>query len=554
MQRGIDGSNSVRPGTELFAETGDYLDEIINVDYFNNAVIAVGANGKVVKIDADGNVVLIFDDNFANSLPGSPDGWDTTSFVSFAAFNGNLIIANGVNKPLIINSALDVTFLQDLADLSNANTPVARFVLAHGRYLVMAGDLIGGNEDLLYISATDVSGTWVGDSSPNDAVNVSLGSRVPDGSAAIKGIGSFRDNIVVFFENAILPGRLGIFVEDVHVPRFDDAFENLGAISHRSIQTVGEDMLFGHITGAASIKRALFTDTVQSAAISQLIDPEYQKQLNLLDTIASIEDRTWSLWDSRSYNYMLFIPDNSISADNIEYRCFTYKKNEQLKITAWQDWRNWNFRSGCISSLKKIFLTEGTQVFLMGEENDNQIYKDFEGDQEMWDDETPWTDYSGWNPVADANDSGVPIRFVWELPWSDNNQRFLTKASRYINFDTEGDNRFLVQMFTDNNFYDRQDLGEDWIEDTLKWDDSLGWDVDVLEPTLELAFVGGDGPGFGRDEFGEYYGGGRPTILEQLIAWTARYKIEKLRISGDAVNELKFISITLAYLLGSPRR
>jgi hypothetical protein len=172
----------------------------------------------------------------------------------------------------------------------------------------------------------------------------------------------------------------------------------------------------------------------------------------------------------------------------------------------------------------------------------------------MWDDNQPWSDYTGWNPVADVNDSGIPIRFIWELPWSDNDQRFLTKASRYINFDTVGDNRFTISMFTDNNYNSRTDLGEDWQEDDLKWDDNLGWDVDVLDPALTLEFEGGDALGFGLDGFGDEFGGGRPTRLEQLFAFTARYKIQKLRIYGDATNELQFISITLAYQQGSPRR
>jgi hypothetical protein len=554
LHRGIDGSNSVRPGTELFAETSSYLDEIVGCEYFSNFVVAVGINGKVVRVNSAGEVDLIWDDNFASSLSGSPAGWSTTGFVSFAIFNGELIICNGVNKPLILNAAVEATYLQDLADLSNANIPIARFVLTHGRYLVMAGDFDVGAEDRLYISNTDTSGTFVGASDPNDAVNVDLGSRVPSGSHAIKGLGRFRDKLMVFFENAFLPGTLGVFVEDVHVPAFEDAVENVGSISHRVIQTISEDMLFADNSGVSNVKRALITGTVTSDRASQLIAPEYLKAMGNLTTTASLEDRTWSLWDSRSNNYMLFIPNNNVAADTTETRCFVYKKNKPLKIEAWADWRNWNFRSGCRSALKRIFLTEGTQIFLMGEEFDNEIFKDYEGDQEMWDDDTPWGDYTGWTPVADATDSGIPIRFAWELPWSDNNERFLTKASRYINFDTEGDNRFTVQMFTDNNYEDRTDLGEDWVEDTLKWDDGLGWDIEVLDPALEMVFEGGDAPGFGLDEFGEDYGGGVPTRLENLVAWTARYKIEKLRMTGDATKQLKFISITLAYQVGSPRR
>ena len=554
MQRGIGGANVVRPGTVLFADADEYLNEIVNCEYYNDFIVCVGSNGKVVKIDIKGVVTLIWDDEFAGNLPGNPAGWSPTFFASFAIFNGELIICNGVNKPLIVNISMTCTYLQDLADKSNAHVPIARFVTTHGRYLLMAGDLSIGNEDTLYISNTDTSGTWVGASDPNDAVNVSLGSRVTSGSHVIKGIGKFRDIVMIFFENVILPGTLGIFVDDVHVPDFTDAFENIGAVSHRVIHTVGEDILFGDITGVAAIRRALFTGSVVSDRASHLIAPDYQKSLSNVTSKVAQEDRIWSIWDSQSYNYMIFVPNSPSTDSTIETRCFVHKRNKKLKLDSWQDWRNWNFRSGCRSALKRIFLTEGTQVFRLGDEFDEQVFKDYEGDQEMWDDNQPWSDYTGWNPVADVNDSGIPIRFIWELPWSDNDQRFLTKASRYINFDTVGDNRFTISMFTDNNYNSRTDLGEDWQEDDLKWDDNLGWDVDVLDPALTLEFEGGDALGFGLDGFGDEFGGGRPTRLEQLFAFTARYKIQKLRIYGDATNELQFISITLAYQQGSPRR
>ena len=554
MQLGIDGANEVRPGTILFAETNEYLDTIVNCEYYSGHIIAVGKNGKLVKIDSTGKVSEIWSDTWANNLAGNPDGWTTTTFASFAVFNGDLIVCNGINKPLIINSSINVEYLKDLATNTNANTPIARFVVAHGRYLVMAGDLTAGTEDKLYISATDVSGTWVGDSAPNDAVNLNLGSRVPSGSFAIKGLGRFRDKLMVMFEDAVLPGTLGVFTEDVHTPTFDDAMENVGALSHRVIQTVGEDILFGDVNGISSIKRALFTGATQSKRDSQLIDPEYHKVLDQLNSTIAIEDNVWSIWDSANTNYMFFVPNGSTDELTTEYRCFVYKKNEALKISSWSDWRNWNFKSGCRSALKHLFLTTGTQVYRLGEATHNQVYTDYQGDQEMFSDDTTFLDNTGFNPVANEADSGVPIQFIWELPWSDNNDRFKVKNSRYINFDTLGDNKFLVEMFTDNIYKDKTDFGENWEEDSLKFDDLTGWDVDVLDPTLSMVFEGGDSPGFGSDEFGEDFGGGRPTRLEKLYAWTAKYKIQKLRLSGDAVNQLKVISVSLAYLGGSVRR
>ena len=557
MQRGIDGANEIRPGTKLFSETNAYLDEIVNCEYFSGHIVAVGENGKMVAIDSAGAVKEIWSDTWANALAGSPDGWSATSFVSFAIFNGELIVVNGVNKPVKINSSMSASYLIDLADESNVNTPICRFIIAHGRYLVMAGSLAIGEEDILFISATDVGGTWLGDSAPNDAVNISLGSRVPSGSQTIKGIGRFRDKVMVMFEDAVLPGTLGVFdTSSNHEPTFDDAIENVGALSHRIIQTIGVDMMFGDINGVSSIKRALITGTVTSDKQSNLIDPEYQRQISIINSTITIEDRVWSLWDSISNNYMLFIPNANQVGQITEYRCMVYKRNIKLKIEAWHDWRNWKFRCGCRSQLKTIFLCEGTQVFQLGDttETDNNIFLDYMGDQEMFDDDTPYSDYTGHNPVAVASDSGIPIKFIWELPWSDHNERFLTKGSRYINFDTTGDNKFTVDMFTDNIYVDRTDLGEDWEEDELKFSDTLGWDVDVLDPTLSMAFEGGDAPGYGADQFGEDYGGGRPTRLEKLYAWTSKYKIQKLRMTGDATSPLKFISVTIAYQVGSIRR
>ena len=112
MQRSIDGSNSIRPGTELFSDVGDFGGEIINCEYYNNFIVTVSSDGIICKVDSNGVATVIFNDNLAGSLPGSPSSWSTTAFASFAQFNGSLIICNGVNKPLIVNTSMNVTFLQ----------------------------------------------------------------------------------------------------------------------------------------------------------------------------------------------------------------------------------------------------------------------------------------------------------------------------------------------------------------------------------------------------------------------------------------------------------
>ena len=550
IARGKDGANGVRQGTKLFADTSAVLDRIINCFYFSGNIIVVGNNGKLVRVDASGAVYEIWSDDWANNLPGNPTGWTTTNFASFAVFNGSLIVCNGVNKPLIIDSNINCQHLTDPANGSNANTPICKYVTAHARYLVMAGDPTAPST--IHITSTDTSGVFVGDDSPNDAVSINLGSRVPIGGDTIKGIGSFRTSLLVFFDEVVLPGTLGVFTSTDHTPTFTDSMEGHGSLSHRVIQTIGEDVLFADQNGVSSVSRALFTGATRPDRFSQLVDPEIQSDINDLTTTAALEDRTFSIYDSQANDYMLFIPNHDLVSNTTETRGYVFKKNTTLKIEAWSEVRNWNWSSACSSSLKRIFFTSGTEVFLYGTDDD-PITKDYQGSQEMWDDDTPWTDNTGWTPVASVADSGVPIPFVWELPWSDAGQRFLTKQSRYINFDTLGDQQFSCAMFTDNIYYDTNFSGETW-DDEFLFDDDLGWEAEQFDPNLSLTFSGGDSPGYGNDEYGNLYGGGRPTRLEKLYSWTSRYKLSKLRFSGDATKALKFVSITLGYLQGSARR
>ena len=553
FQRNPDGSLSVRPGTRLFADTSAYIDEILNMWYFNGVLVVCGRNGKLVKVDSVGNVGLIWDSEIAGKLPGSPDGWSVDLSIATAAeFDGELIVCNGVDKPLLVASNHLTSFLRDKADLTNANTPIGKYVTAHDNFLVITG--IPGNEDRISISNSATSGTWFGDSGPNDGVNVDLGTKVPSGSSSIRGLGRFRDKLIVAFDEALLPGNLGVFNDDGdHIPTFLDAIEEHGSIGHRVIQSLGEDMLFADTVGVPSVRRALFTGEVQPERLSQLIDPEIQLSLSKLGTQDAIENRTWSLYDSQDYNYMLFIPNATGRAEQTETRCFVYKQITSLKVTAWFEWLGWNFTSSTKSSLKRVFHSQDTLIFLQGNERD-PIYRDFEGDQDTFDDDTTFSDYTGWTPVADESDSGLPISFTWEQPWFDNDRRFNTKESRHINFDVAGKGEFTAKFFIDNIYNDVSDVGESF-QDGTPFDDDLGWDVDVLDPALSMSFVGRDDLGSGAEGFGTGgFGGGRPTVDERLYAFTTKYKIGKFQIDGETMKELKIVSQTHSYLDGSIRR
>ena len=221
-------------------------------------------------------------------------------------------------------------------------------------------------------------------------------------------------------------------------------------------------MLFSDVVGVNSIKRALFTGSIQPERLSRLVDPEIQKDIARLEETVTLEDDTFSIFDNKSNNYMLFVPNHD-DALRTETRCFVLKKVPEMKIEAWHEWRGWNFQAACRSSLERVFLAKGTMVYVLGETHDggDKIYRDFVGEQEMWADDLPWEDNTGWSPISDENDSGVPIIWVWELPWSDAEQRFRNKESRFIRFDTEGDAEFTAEMFLDNRYHDTHDRGEE---------------------------------------------------------------------------------------------
>lgn len=562
IHRSVDGANSVRPGCELFTDISSIIPTIINMEYFAENLIVVGSNGKLVRVDKNGDFYLLFDQKFANALPGSPNPWGTTDFVSFATFNAELVVCNGLDKPLTISKGMKVTYLQDLATGSNANTPICKYVKTIGRYLVMAGD--PDNVSTLYISGTDTT-TFVGDPS-TDAVNYDLSSRVSRGSDTIKGIGGFRDKLVVGFEEMMLPATLGTFTGDDHTPTFGDVIDNHGVVSHHTMLSIGDDLLFADLNGIHSMRRATFTGATKVDEMSSLINPEIQTWMDRIiegtNGIVIAENSIFSVYDSQSHTYMLFVPDSSYNVK--ETLVFSYRKVDALKIDQWQSYGDWNFVAACQSQLKRIFFADrldGGVIWRMGEEHDlrrtnykkHALTRDYIGRQETFDDDTPFEDGTGWSPVSDVNDSGVPISWVWELPWFDNDDRFAVKNSKYINFDTVGSDKFTCKMFVDNIYYDSEDFGETFLDGTL-FDDGLGWDVDVFDPTLSMEFVGGSSPGYGAGKFGRNFGGGRPTQLEQLYAWTTPYKIGKLRFEGDSINGLKFVSITLGYCSGSIRR
>lgn len=557
--RSPDGSVEIRPGTRFFTQfTG--LDEIINCYYFANALIAVGKNGVVQAANGQGIVITLWNDEIAATLDGNPAGWSTgLEFCSFAVFNNDLIICNGIDKPLIVDVTLRCQYLYDLGSNSNINTPVGRYVTTGARYTIIAGDPI--EPSILHISAQNTSGTWVGDPAPNDAITFDIGTYVSDNSI-IKGIAFFRDKLIVAVEKEIVVIVIGNYDDSspaVHVPVVEDVIPNHGSISHRAIQSLGDDMLFCDIVGVPSVARALFTEQIKPDRVSQLIDPAIQARIDRLSE-AALEDRVFSVYNRREGQYMLFVPNNSANEDIYETIGFVYTRIKALKVDAWSEYRGWNWRSGCVSAQGNVFLSNSNDMYVLGNK-EKQYSGDRVGREETFSDQTMFSDGTGWqmedNPTDERiADSGIPIKFDWHLPWADFDNRMRKKTTRYLGVESEGRAAFTVDMFVDNILEDRSNTGQPFSDNTY-FSDGYGWfsEDPTYDPALSMQFVAGDTPGYGLQPFGRnHFGGGRRSSDERLYAWTAHGKLFKLRIHGQSRERLKVVSMSIMYHEGSIRR
>ncbi len=501
-----DGTVTVRYGYRLFvnitAHASSVGARIINMEYFGAALIVVLSNGDVLSVLGDGTTDRIWDSTIAAALPGAPSGWSTTTFASFAQFNGELIICNGVDKPLIVFADLTVDYLSDLATNSNLNTPIGKYVTVCDRFLVIAGDPVDTNR--IHISAKDTSGTFFGDPPPNDGTFVDVGS-ILNNSSYIRGIASFRGKLIIGFVEGTIVADLGNYVEDAHVPTFEDPVEQYGAACHRSMISYGDDILMMDLVGIPSLKRTVFTGTLRPERVSDLVDQDISSALSTL-SFSSIEDRCFAVYNQREGQFLFFVPNTDEVGSTTNTSAYSFIYRPSLNVASWARYDGWNFTCGCRSIQGELFFGDvDGKIWLYGS-REVPLYED---------------------KLDDPDQDAVPIVFDWELPWADINSRMKTKTSKYIALDTEGSADFRVNMYLDRI---RTDMS----------------DADV--PQLTMGMVGGDSGDYGQAE--QPFGSGRNTADARLYAWPAKFNLMKLRFTGSTTLALKFVSISMLYLKG----
>jgi hypothetical protein len=232
-------------------------------------------------------------------------------------------------------------------------------------------------------------------------------------------------------------------------------------------------------------------------------------------TQAQISRYVFAVYDLRHFRYMIFIPVFATDGVTItETIGFSYTDIPALKVTAWSRLRGWTWQCACRTGLQNVIFGTGNKLYYYAFDDDASNV-DFKGD----------SDY--------GTTAGVPINFEWEMPWADFKARMDTKIMRYIGLDTKGTGNFTCELYVDNIIYSGNDRA----------------------PILSIDFLGGDSVGYGAQLYGDSpYGGGRNTSDERLYAFTAKFKISKLRFFGSTTMPLRFVSISIAYLRGTFRR
>lgn len=555
MLVGIDGSLQVDQGTKLFADIALLSAyNIVGMEYFFNNIIVMNAAGEIFAVNAQGVVTRIWDSIIAANRRAGLTTWGETDYVGMEEFNGELILYDGQNKPLNITTGLTVDYLADAATGSNINVPIAGIAAKFSLHFCFA------QGSMLYVSERNAAGTWEGDAGAQFVNSFEMKTYVVKGDTAIKALIPFKGFLLVMFQECIVPVQ---FVEDATAtPKLalsasaDSIINNYGCISPKVVQDIGEGSLACDIAGVSSVSLSRFTKILNPDRPSRLIDKLLQKQINSLDT-ETLRKQSFSIFDRKLSMYQLFLPNESGDLQR-ETICYSYRWIEALNLNAWSIRTGWNWQCGARSSEGNIFFARknSTLIFVKGNEEINPINAEYVGEQEMFSDDTTFTDQTGFSPVADVWDSGVPIKWAWELPWSDLKHRALAKTLRYIILDTEGAGEIRCRVFIDD-MYTQNDAGEEFSDGTL-YDDDMGH-APRAEPlytyALQTDFIAKDYGGYGTESYGGgLYGGGNNTAIRKLTLQPTKFNTFKLRFEGETIRPLKFVAITLLYQGGTVRR
>ena len=493
------GRLKLRYGTTLFASLPSEQ-TIVNMEYYSGVLVVVTAQGRVYTVNDAG---VATQRTFTPAWTASP-----VTEVNFSQFGGNLLICNGVDQPLKMVPSLTVSYLIDAGTGSTAHVPRAKFMCTHNNYNVAAGIL--NEPSTLSISSKGTDGTFVGATPPNDGVAINLATYINVGDPAITGIVSFRDQLIVTFEQTILSVKLGTYNGNDHTPIVEDVIENVGALSHRSIVALGDDVVFQDLAGVSSVKRALITATLSPVRESSIIADRVNLATDNL-SVSVLSKNAFAVHDRIESQVLFFVPKaNPVVADT-DNNVFVYSFNVGQRYRSFSYFDEMPYRCGCRTQENRIFFGSGNKLYRY-----QSKFEPLYGDKR----------------TGVADNTAIPTPFRIETPWTDLRDPMNAKLARYLQVLAEGSASFTIDMYVD-----RQDSEPDLSIDLY------AADTPTLVPQTLWYWVDALGQWTWTNDTGLWEDDdlirSRPAISEQLYAWPTKFKRAKFVISGAANTGLK---------------
>lgn len=564
--RDSDDNLTARFGTNYLGTTnGVIAGSIMDMHYYQGVLMLVDDAGEVASMTGAGVATARWNATIGNALPGAPGGWGAGGYdsVDFVDFKSQLVVHNGVDKPIIFDSDLSVDYLQDPATGSNVNTPIGLYGTVVGNYHVIAG--VSAAPTTIYISSKGTSGVFPGDPAPNDSIALDIGAYVTQEGDAIRGVQGFRNYLLVYFRTSTVVFQLGTYESTVHVPTYVDTIANFGLTGHRLITPIQNDVLAGDITGLATARRNLFSQTVETKEVSQLIangkrdraSPSWQGTFGNLTDAQLLQD-TWAVHDKLNGYVQFFAPGGV---------CFTFVTDAELKRRSWSTYSYATaWTCGCATEAGRVFFAQGQRVFKKGNNafSGENYYADRLNDRDA--DWANATAYVADDLIRDTVTSetykclvnhtsaasgtfaldrlafptywelykGETIDIVWEMPWQEAGNPAYLKQMHYAGAITLGNAVFDLKFYVDHLYKD--------VEGDI-----------VHDPALTLAFVGGEAFGLG-EEGEQLFGGGRRSDHPKLWKAPAKFKAFKWRVTGSIRKQISFASIVMLYRRGLFKR
>lgn len=548
VHRNNDGTMTVRWGTKLIADVNEEVTlsanaDIIDMTYFRDKLVMFHTSGEVSTYDGT-TFTVIWNETIANALSGSPSGWSSgLTQVDFTEFRNELVVCNGEDKPILIADDHTVTYLQDIPTGSNVYTPIGKYVTTVNNFVCIGG--IPAEPNAVYISSQGTSGTWPGDTAPNDSTSFNVDAYAATTGGDIVGLSAFRNYLIVHFVKASVIVQLGTYDGSTHTPLPSDTLTNFGVLSHRMPIALTNDLIFGDGTGIYTTKRNIYVQgEFQAASIAEKIRPTY---VGSVPATAANRLKSFSVYNALEQRLMFFVYSGST------YNIYVASTNDDLSKIAWSKIEGWDFDCGTGSVLGRVYFAKGTKLYQYG----NDVFANEDYTADFIDDyDTEWatsTAYVVGDRVLQGETAyicivdhtsgtfstdlaaelweeyeGDAIDFVWEMPWTDTNTRIRKKLLGYVGFDTEGTASYSLQIFVDRLYRDAA--------------------TSELTPALNLTFVGGDSAGYGNND--QPYGGGRRTADERLWGYPVEFKLIKLRVVGSTKLPLSIAAISVLYRRG----